>query len=37
MLEENKMVEEKADVEYISLHGYIRDIPSDTKGMHNTS
>ena len=31
------MVEKKADVEYISLHGCIRDIPSDTKAMHNTS
>ena len=26
---ENKMVEEYVDVEYISLHGYIRNTPSD--------
>ena len=25
------MVEEYMDVEYISLHGYIRNIPSDTE------
>ena len=25
------MVEEKVDVEYISLHGYIRNTPSDTE------
>ena len=25
------MVEEKVDVEYISLHRYIRNIPSDTE------
>ena len=30
-LEENKMSEELVNVEYISLHGYIRDIPSDTE------
>ena len=28
---ENKMVEEYMDVEYISLHGYIRNTPSDTE------
>ena len=28
---ENKMAEEWVDVEYISLHGYIRNTPSDTK------
>ena len=28
---ENKMVEEQVDVEYISLHGYIRNTPSDTE------
>ena len=28
---ENKMAEEKVDVEYISLHGYIRNTPSDTE------
>ena len=27
----NKMEEEWADVEYISLHGYMRNIPSDTQ------
>jgi len=27
---ENKMAEEWVDVEYISLHGYIRKTPSDT-------
>ena len=27
----NKMVEEKVDKEYISLHGYIRNTPSDTE------
>ena len=27
------MVEELVDVEYISLHGYIRNTPSDTE-MH---
>ena len=25
------MVKEQVDVEFISLHGYIRNIPSDTK------
>ena len=25
----NKMVKEQVDVEYISLHGYIRNTPSD--------
>ena len=25
------MVEKKVDVEYISLHGYIRNTPSDTE------
>ena len=25
------MAEEKVDVEYISLHGYIRNTPSDTE------
>ena len=28
---ENKMVEELVDMEYISLHGCIRNIPSDTE------
>ena len=28
---ENKMVEEAVDVEYISLHRYIRNTPSDTE------
>ena len=28
---ENKMVEEQVEVEYISLHGYIRNTPSDTE------
>ena len=28
---ENKMAEEQVDVEYISLHGYIRNTPSDTE------
>ena len=28
---ENKMVEEQVDVEYISLHGYIRNTLSDTE------
>ena len=27
---ENKMAEEQVDMEYISLHGYIRNTPSDT-------
>ena len=27
LLTENKMVEEWVDVEYISLHGYIRNTP----------
>ena len=27
----NKMAEERVDVEYISLHGYIRNTPSDTE------
>ena len=26
------MAEEKVDVKYISLHGYIRNTPSDTEG-----
>ena len=30
---ENKMAEEEVDVEYISLHGYIKNTPSDT-GVH---
>ena len=30
-VEENKMAEEQADVEYISLHGYIRTTHSDTE------
>ena len=30
-LRENKMAEEQVDVEYISLHGYIRETPSDTE------
>ena len=30
-VEENKMAEEQADVEYISLHGYIGNTPSDTE------
>ena len=28
---ENKMAEEQVDVEYISLHGYIRNAASDTE------
>ena len=28
---ENKMVEEEVDVECLSLHGYIRNTPSDTE------
>ena len=28
---ENKMVEEWVDMEYIFLHGYIRNTPSDTE------
>jgi len=28
---ENKMVEEEVDVEYLSLHRYIRNTPSDTE------
>ena len=28
---ENKMEEEQVDMEYISLHGYIRTTPSDTE------
>ena len=28
---ETKMVEEQVDAEYISLHGYIRNTPSDTE------
>ena len=28
---ENKTVEEQADEQYLSLHGYIRDTPSDTE------
>ena len=28
---ENKMVKELVEVEYISLHGYIRNTPSDTE------
>ena len=28
---ENKMAEEQVDMEYISLHGYIRNTPSDTE------
>ena len=31
IFEENKMVEEQVDVEYISLHEYIRNTPSDTE------
>ena len=27
----NKIVEEEVEVEYISLHGYIRNTPSDTE------
>ena len=30
---ETKMVEEQVDAEYISLHGYIRNTPSDIE-MH---
>ena len=30
-LRKNKMAEEQVDVEYISLHGYIRNTPSDTE------
>ena len=29
--EENKMAEDWVDVEHISLHGYIRNTPSDTE------
>ena len=29
---ENKTVKEQVGVEYISLHGYIRNTPSDTEG-----
>ena len=29
--QENKMVLVQVDVEYISLHGYIRNTPSDTE------
>ena len=29
--QENRMVEEYVDVEYISLHGYVRSTPSDTE------
>ena len=29
--EENKMAEEQVDVEYIFLHGYIRNTPSGTE------
>ena len=28
---ENKMMKEQLDVEYISLHGYIRNTPSNTE------
>ena len=28
---ENKIVKELVEVEYISLHGYIRNTPSDTE------
>ena len=28
---ENKMAAESVDVEYIALHGYIRNTPSDTQ------
>ena len=31
MLTENKMAEEWVDVKYLSLHGYIRNTPSDTE------
>ena len=30
-VEENKRAEEQMDVEYVFLHGYIRDRPSDTE------
>ena len=30
-MQENKMAEEQVDVEYISLHGYIRNTLSDTE------
>ena len=30
-MQENKMAEEQVDVEYISLHRYIWNIPSDTE------
>ena len=29
--EQDKMMEEEVDVEYLSLHGYIRNTPSDTE------
>ena len=28
---ENKMAEEEMDTQYISLHGYMRNTPSDTQ------
>ena len=28
---QNKMAEEQVDVKYISLHGYIKNTPSDTE------
>ena len=30
-LRKNKMAEEQVDVEYISLHGYIRNTPAGTE------
>ena len=30
-MKEHKMAEEEVDMEYISLHGYIRNKPSDTE------
>ena len=31
------MVKEQVDMEYISLHGYIRNTPADTEVHENTS
>ena len=37
IISENKMAEEEVDVEYISLHRYIRTTPSDTEVHADTS
>ena len=34
---ENKMVKEQEDMEYISLHGHIRNTAQTQKGMQNPS